>query len=95
MDGGKKSWADSKDSVVRCIDEAAEKALSFDPDFVLFQEVDTDSTRSYHVDQRRQLADRFPGYTEVFAVNYHSAFLMYPFLQPHGASNSGPRLSAE
>jgi len=31
----------------------------------------------------------FPDYAEVFAVNYHSAFLMYPFTQPHGASNSG------
>ena len=25
---------------------------------------------------------------EVDAVNYHSAFLMYPFSQPHGSSNS-------
>jgi endonuclease/exonuclease/phosphatase family metal-dependent hydrolase len=89
MDGGTQSWAESRESVIANIDMAAEKALSYDPDFVLLQEVDTDSTRSYHVDQRELVTARFPGYDQVFAVNYHSAFLMYPFYQPHGASNSG------
>lgn len=89
MDGGTDSWAKSKDSATACIDAAAEEALSFQPDFVLFQEVDTDSTRSYHIDQASQLKSHFADMSSVFAVNYHSAFLMYPFTQPHGASNSG------
>ncbi len=89
MDGGTQSWADSKESVISCIDQAADTILSFEPDFILFQELDTDSTRSYHTDQRTQMEERFPAYDSVFAVNYHSAFLMYPLTQPHGASNSG------
>ena len=89
MDGGTQSWADSRDSVIDCIRNAGETALSYEPDFVLYQEVDTDSTRSYHVDQRELLKELFQGYADVFAVNYHSAFLMYPLYQPHGASNSG------
>ncbi len=89
MDGGKQSWANSKESVISCIGKAAEEALSFDPDFVLFQEIDTGSTRSYQVDERAQMISDFPGYASAFAVNYHSAFLMYPLTQPHGASNSG------
>lgn len=89
MDGGKQSWANSKDSVVWCVDEAAQKMLSFEPDFVLFQEVDTDSTRSYHVNELAQLDEHFKGFSRAFAVNYHSAFLMYPLTQPHGKSNSG------
>lgn len=89
MDGGTQSWADSKESVIACIDAAAQECRSLDPDFLLLQEVDFGSTRSYHVDQRQQLTEAFPEFDSVFAVNYHSAFLMYPFTQPHGASKSG------
>ncbi len=92
MDGGKESRARSKESVVKCIDGTAKTALSFKPDFVLFQEVDTDSTRSHHVDQAEQiigLFDKEGSFDSVFAQNYHSAYLMYPIKQPHGASNSG------
>ncbi|MBQ7682661.1 MAG: endonuclease/exonuclease/phosphatase family protein [Oscillibacter sp.] len=88
MDGGKDSWAASEESVVACIEGSAETALSFDPDLVLFQEVDTDSTRSHHVDEAAIINSAFPGFDSVAAVNYHSAFLMYPLTQPHGASNS-------
>ena len=89
MDGGTQSWADSEESVKKCINAAADKAESYNPDFILFQEVDFDSTRSYHINQREMLETRFADYSGAFAVNYHSAFLAYPFTQPHGASNSG------
>lgn len=89
MDGGTQSWAESEESVLACIRAAAEQVGEADPDFILFQEVDTDSTRSYHIDQQRLLTEWFADYSSVFAVNYHSAFLAYPFTQPHGASNSG------
>ena len=92
MDGGKESRARSKESVIECVDGTAETALSFEPDFALFQEVDTDSTRSYHVDQAAQILEKFSekgSFDSVFAPNYHSAYLMYPLTQPHGASNSG------
>lgn len=89
MDGGKQSRAKSKKSVISCISQGAQKAKDQNPDFVFFQEVDTDSTRSHHVDQRVILRDAFPTYSSVFAVNYHSAYLFYPFTSPHGKSNSG------
>ncbi len=89
MDGGKQSWADSEESVKHCIDLGAETVSGFEPDIVLFQEVDTDSTRSYHINQLQMLTEHFPEASSVFAVNYHSAFLMYPLFEPHGASNSG------
>lgn len=88
MDGGTESRAASEESVIRCINGAAETALSFRPDFVLFQEVDTDSTRSYHVDQAALLREAFPDWDSVAASNYHSPYLMYPLTRPHGASNS-------
>ena len=92
MDEGKESRARSRESVLTCVNGTADTALFCSPDFALYQEVDTDSTRSYHVDEAALLAARFAeqdSYTNVFAQNYHSAYLMYPPLAPHGASNSG------
>ena len=89
MDGGTQSWGKDKETVISDIRQAGETARSFTPHFVLFQEVDTDSTRSYHVNEREMLSEMFPGLTDVFAFNYQSAFLMVPLYQPHGASNSG------
>jgi hypothetical protein len=51
MDGGKESRARSKESVLECVNGTGQTALSFDPDLVFFQEVDTNSTRSWHVDE--------------------------------------------
>lgn len=89
MDGGTQSWADSEESVMECIEKAGDTVEGCNPDFILFQEVDFDSTRSYHINQREILENRFKGYSSAFAVNYDSAFLMYPFTEPHGASKAG------
>ncbi|MBO5788462.1 MAG: endonuclease/exonuclease/phosphatase family protein [Clostridia bacterium] len=89
MDGGKQSWAESPESVRHCIDQAAVTLSTFQPDFLLIQEVDIDATRSYHIDQKEILLSKFPDYSATFALNYHSSFLMYPFTEPHGASNAG------
>ncbi len=92
MDEGKESRARSEESVINCITQTTETSLSYDPDFALFQEVDTDSDRSFHVDQAKLINEIFSkagSYDNAFAVNYHSAYLMYPPTKPHGASNSG------
>ena len=89
MDGGKKSWAESKKSATNLITGAANLALSFEPDFVLYQEIDVDSTRTYHLNELDIFAQLMPEYNYTFAVNYDSAFLLYPFYEPHGASNAG------
>ncbi len=89
MDGGEQSWAESPESVIECISGASAAISAMDCDFILFQEVDTDSTRSYHINQADILTDKFSGYSSTFANNYHSSFLMYPFTEPHGASNAG------
>ncbi len=88
MDGGTQSRAESKESVIECIDRASETVSAFNPDFILFQEVDLDSTRSYHVDQYSMLREDYSDYSSVKAVNYDSAYLMYPLTEPHGASYS-------
>ena len=89
LDGGKQSWAASKDSVIECIDGDIALIKDHKVDFALLQEVDFDSTRTYHHDEAQQFRDAFESMSSTFAVNYHSAFLFYPFYQPHGASKSG------
>lgn len=92
MDGGKESRARSKESVNTCINGCADIVLQYSPDIAIFQEVDTDSTRSFHIDQTAMVNEKFEKagqYDNVFACNYHSAYLMYPLIKPHGASNSG------
>ena len=88
MDGGTQSWAESPESVRNCISSATDQIHALDPDIILFQEVDLDSTRSYHINQYDILSESFPGYSRLKAINYNSAFLAYPFTQPHGASYS-------
>ncbi|MFR3678554.1 MAG: endonuclease/exonuclease/phosphatase family protein, partial [Mediterraneibacter gnavus] len=53
MDGGKESRARSKDAVIENVSSYAKAVAQLNPDFMLFQEVDIDGTRSYHVDERK------------------------------------------
>ena len=95
MDGGKSSWAKSKDSVLDTVQGAGDLAASLNPDFAMIEEIDLDSTRSYHVNEYDILRNCFPNDYYVFAQNYDSAFLFYPFTQPHGSSKSGIGLFAK
>lgn len=92
MDGGKESWAFSKEAVYENIAGAMDTITAYSPDIALLQEVDIDGTRSYHIDERSlvvpQIA-RSRNYDYNFAQNYDSPFLMYPITQPHGANKAG------
>jgi hypothetical protein len=78
MDGGKYSRAYNKDEVIKNVTGSIGIISAIDPDFAFFQEVDTDSTRSYHVNQYTMLKEGFPGFSSVFAMNYDSPYLLYP-----------------
>ena len=88
MDGGKQSRANSADSVMYCVNECIDTVSYYDPDFILLQEVDIDATRSYHIDQYELFSESFSDYSRAMAINFDSAYLMYPLLEPHGASLS-------
>lgn len=88
MDGGKQSWANSKESVEGCIEGGIKIIKDNYADLVMLQEVDTDATRSYHVDEARMITSACDKMSSTAANNFHSAFLFYPFYQPHGSSNS-------
>ena len=91
MDGGTQSWAESEPALQENLTAIGQLLTAQQADLVLLQEVDVDSTRTYHVDEREVLLRQYgtQGRSCVFAQNYDSPFLLYPFTQPHGASKSG------
>lgn len=92
MDGGTESWAWSKDRLNTNLQNISKFLNEQDAAILLVQEVDWDSTRSYHVNEREFIENALREehqYDGAYAVNYDSPFLFYPFLQPHGCSRSG------
>ncbi len=89
MDGGKSSRAFSEEAVYENMDGALTTLKGLNPDLLLLQEIDTKSTRSYHVDESTLIRDAFPAYASIFALNYDSSYLFYPLMKPIGKSVSG------
>lgn len=58
-------------------------------DFILLQEVDQDSKRSYHVDEYKQIKEQFRGYNSSFGKNYEVSFVPIPLSEPMGKVKSG------
>ena len=60
MDGGKSSWAKSKDSVLDTVQGAGDLAASLSPDFAMIEEIDLDSPHALEVmdpEQKEQLLE--------------------------------------
>ena len=93
MDGGTESRAWSKERLTANIDNIAQKLLNEKADIYNIQEIDTDATRSYHVNEAEQIKGAFKtagkNYSNVFAVNWDSPYLFYPFTCPIGSIKSG------
>lgn len=83
------SKAKSKKEAEFNLSGAIETLQKLDADFILLQEVDVDSTRSFHIDQDQRISDSFPRYDHVFALNFHTAYLPYPLYDMHGSVRAG------
>ena len=93
MDTGEKKTgrygkAIDRQSVTDNIAGSVAAVRAADCDFVLLQEVDSDGSRSYHVDQVAAFTQD-PAYASVYAVNFHTAYLFWPLNDPHGKNESG------
>ena len=65
------------------------KSLSeIDPDIMLLQETDINSSRSYFVNERALISDSFPAYDTTFAYNFKVDYIPYP-IPPIGKVESG------
>ncbi len=90
MDGGTQSWAFSEDAVYKNLNGSIGRLNSYNPDFIFLQEVDEDSTRTYHVNELDFVNMLLAPYNYTYAYNYYkSPFIVYPFAQPHGTITSG------
>ncbi len=90
MDGGTESRARSVNAVHENVGGAIDAVKALNPEFLLFQEVDVDGTRSHHVDEKAYIQSLLSGFGQaVFAQNYDSPYLFWPLLEPHGANRAG------
>lgn len=95
MDGGTEGRGWSKERVVSNLTNIANVLKSYDADIYYIQEIDVDSTRSYHVDQRPCLTDTLSDMSYVYAQNWDSPYLWLPIVRPHGAANTGIMIFAD
>lgn len=89
MDGGTEGRAKSKDSVKNAVNGTIAQLKDFNPDVIFVQEVDEKATRSYGVNERDIYLEAFKNYSSSYAINYDSAYLLYPFHSPLGSAKSG------
>lgn len=89
MDGGTEGRAFSAERLTANLDRIGTKVAAWQPDFLYLQEIDTDGTRSWHVNELELLRSRLDGYTSVYAQNYDSPYLIVPFNSPFGANKAG------
>ncbi len=90
MDGGKQGRAKSEEAVHENMQYVIDFIAGQDADLMLFQEVDTDSTRSYHVNEAALIEDAFKeSFSWEFAKNFDSGYFLVPICEPHGKSKSG------
>jgi len=89
MDGGKEGRARSAAAVREVLAGIVDLIREEDPDLIHLQEVDKRSDRARKVDQVAAFDEALPDYTSVFAVNWDSPYLLYPFTGPHGAALTG------
>ena len=86
---GKRSTAKSKEEVLKNISGSIDIVNNLNVDFMFFQEVYVNSTRSYKVNQLSMIESKFVNYSSVFGSNAHSAYLFYPLHDPHGIMDAG------
>lgn len=79
----------SKEEVMKNVTNCVELMDELNSDFYAIQEVDTDGTRSYHINQKDIIENKFNTYDSTFAYNFHSPYLAYPLYDMHGKNDAG------
>jgi len=84
MDGGTHAKPESEEQVQQYLSGISASIEELSPDLVILQEVDTNSSRTYSVDERTALAEN----VSVHALNYSCPFVPIP-VPPIGKVHSG------
>lgn len=89
LDGGSMSRGISEERVIYNTNRAYEVLEKYNPDIVMLQEVDLDSTRSYNVNQYEMLMEKYKNFDSSVAINFDVPWLAYPLTEPHGKVFAG------
>ncbi len=88
-DGGEQ-MRPSKEGVVRNMEGITSSLAPYIAyDFIMLQEVDQKSRRSYHINEYQAIKDQFKDYHSSFGKNYDVRFVPIPVTEPMGLVNSG------
>lgn len=87
MDGGKMVNPISKDHVLNALDGIDKSIQNINPDLLLLQEIDSNSSRTYNINEVEFFDSRLVG-ASTFAYNYKVAFVPFP-IPPMGRVSSG------
>ncbi len=88
-DGGSKSRAESLERVNANLTGIWDYLKGVDFDFLLLQEVDLNSSRSFNVDQLDFFKNKLPDFSYVYGVNYRVPWVPVPLANPMGKVESG------
>lgn len=86
---GKYAKGINKADVQKNVDGQLSVAQAINADFYFFQEVDVKADRSYDIDMFAAARAAFPDRSAIYAENFHTAALYYPFNDPIGKTNAG------
>lgn len=89
MDGGVSSRGESEAQVISNMQAITDFLSNESSDFMLLQEVDIRSARSYNINQYELLKNELKDYGNAFAYNYQAIWVPVPLLNPMGHANSG------
>lgn len=88
MDGGKSVNTATQARVQENMQSIIDTLKSERADILFLQEVDQDSSRSHHINERQDIAEAMDGYQSSFATNFKVAYIPYPW-PPIGKVDSG------
>ena len=88
MDGGKGVRTQNEDQVRANVQAVIDMVEEVKPDVVFLQEIDRNSTRSWHMDQVEMVGNALSNYQGAFAANFKVLFMPFP-IPPYGHIDSG------
>lgn len=88
MDGGSSVYTADRERLDSNLAGIRDTLKSLNPDLLILQEVDINSSRSFGIDERTVLREALPAAGESFAYNFNTLFIPYP-VPPIGHVESG------
>ncbi len=89
MDGGVMSRSESREKTLENLENITAFIRERNADITLIQEIDNDSSRSFHVNETEHMRTSFPERELFFAQNYLVKWVPVPLKNPMGSADSG------